>query len=139
MVSIKVIKQRIAAVIDREIEIAKKEAAEFEQKKKDNDYVYGLGGWHRQFEKAQERREQHIEELEALKTAQGAAVILEKLKLYPFYCPDCQQVIYLDDSRVKNYRNDTIDCPLCERPIYRSAACVEWNIQKNSRYAHKQR
>lgn len=135
MVSIQTIKQRIAAVIDREIEIAKREAAEFEQKKYDNEYTYGLGGWYRQFEKAQERRKEHIKELEALKVAQGAAVILENLKLYPFYCPDCQHITYLEDSRVKHYMNETIDCPLCTRPIYRSAQYVEWKVQKGSRYA----
>lgn len=134
MVSIEKIKARIAAVIDREIAIAQKEIAEFEEKIYGNEQFYGLGGWHTQFSKAKERRENHIEELEALKKAQGGSVILDDLKLYPFYCPSCQRTVYLDDSAVKNYRENTIDCPLCTRPIYRSGQYVVWKIQRGSRY-----
>lgn len=135
MVSIEKIKARIAAVIDREIAIAQKEIAEFEEKIYGNEQFYGLGGWYTQFNKAKERRENHIEELEALKRAQGGSVILDNFKLYPFYCPSCQRTIYLDDNAVKNYRENTIDCPLCTRPIYRSAQYVEWKIQRGSRHA----
>ena len=135
MVSIEKIKQRIEALIDREIAITQKEITEFEEKIRGNGQCYGLGGWDTQFNKAKERRETHIEDLEALKKSQGGAVILDNMKLYPFYCPSCQRTIYLDDSAVKNYRENTIDCPLCTRPIYRSAKYIEWKIQRGSRYA----
>ena len=87
MVSIEKIKARIAAVIDREIAIAQKEIEEFEQKIHDIEEWYGMGGWYTQFEKAKQRRERHIEDLEALKSAQARTVKLETLKLYPWYCP----------------------------------------------------
>lgn len=135
MVSIQVIKRRIDAVICREIAIASKEAEDFNRKKRENMAAYGLGGWYRQFEKAEERRKEHIEALEALRKAQGTAVILEDMRLYPFFCPSCQRTVYLDDMAVKNYREETIDCPICTRPIYRAAKCIEWKVQKGSRYA----
>ena len=135
MVSIEKIKQHIESVIDREIAITQKEITEFEEKIHGNEQCYGLGGWYNQFNKAKERREVHVEELKALKKSQGGAVILDNMKLYPFYCPSCQRTIYLDDSAVKNYREDTIDCPLCTRPICRSAKYIEWKIQRGSRYA----
>ncbi len=67
MVSIEKIKQRIEAVIDREIAITQKEITEFEEKIHGNEQCYGLGGWYNQFNKAKERREVHVEELKALK------------------------------------------------------------------------
>lgn len=135
MVSIQKIKQRITAVIDREIEIAKREIAEFEQKIHDNEEWYGLGGWYTQFAKAKERREKHIEELKALRRAQGYAVKLETLKLYPWYCPSCQEVIYTTDSRPAHIMNGTIDCPRCTRPIYKAANWTTWNVEAGSKYS----
>ena len=134
MVSIEKIKARIAAVIDREIARAQKEIEEFEQKIHDNEDWYGLGGWYTQFNKAKERREKHIEDLEALKMTQARTVKLETLKLYPWYCPSCQEVIYTTDSRPKHFANGTIDCPRCERPIYKAANWTTWNIEAGSKY-----
>lgn len=135
MVSIEKIKARIAAVIDREIAIAQKEIEEFEQKIHDNEEWYGLGGWYTQFEKAKQRRERHIEDLEALKSAQARTVKLETLKLYPWYCPSCQEVIYTTDSRPKHFMNNTIDCPRCLRPIYKAANWTTWNVEAGSKYS----
>lgn len=134
MVSIEKIKARIAAVIDREMAIAQKEIEEFEQKIYDNEEWYGLGGRYTQFTKAKERRERHIEDLEALKSAQVRTVRLETLKLYPWYCPSCQEVIYTTDSRPKHFMNGTIDCPRCMRPIYKAAKWTTWNVEAGSKY-----
>ena len=135
MVSIEKIRQRIEAVINREIAIAQKEIAEFEEKIYGNEQFYGLGGWYTQFNKAKERRERHIEELEALKKVQGKAVVLETMRLYPYYCPACQLQVTLNDNRERNYMEHTIDCPVCTRPIYKSAHYIEWQVQVDSKYA----
>ena len=135
MVSIEKIKQRIEAVINREIAIAQKEIAEFEEKIYGNEQFYGLGGWYTQFNKAKERRERHIEDLEALKSAQGRAVKLETMRLYPYYCPACQLQVLLNDNRERNYMEHTIDRPVCTRPIYRSAHYTEWQVQQGSKYS----
>lgn len=129
------VKKSIARVIDKEIAITQKEIAEFEEKIYGNEQFYGLGGWYTQFNKAKKRREQHIEELEALKQAQGKAVILQPMRLYPYYCPACQLEVLLNDRRERNYVEHTIDCQVCTRPIYKSAHYIEWQVQAGSRYA----
>lgn len=134
MRSIAEIQQSIARVIEKEKAITRKEIEDFEKKIHDNEQYYGLGGRYRQFEKAKERREQHLEELEALEKQQGSLVVLETLRLYPWYCPSCRENTYTTDRRPKNFYNDTIDCPRCGRPIYRSARYTSWKVQAGSKY-----
>ena len=136
MLGIKKLRQRIAAIISKEEAKVRAEIEEFKYKQYGNEQVYGCGGWYTQYEKAINRRREYLEDLEALSKAQGRAVTLEKLRLYPFCCPSCQITVNLDDNRVKNYMNNTIDCPICTRPIYRAAKYVEYDVEKGSKYTH---
>lgn len=135
MRSIQEIQKSIARVIAKEKAITEKEIEEFEQKISDNEQFYGLGGWYTQFNKALERRQQHLDDLEALQKAQGGAVVLVPMKLYPWYCPSCQETIYTTDDREKNYVEHTIDCPHCTRPIYKAANYTTWQVQAGSKYS----
>lgn len=66
------VQKSIQRIIDKEIAITQKEIEEFEQKISDNEQFYGCGGWYTQFEKAKQRREDHLDELEALAKCRGA-------------------------------------------------------------------
>lgn len=134
MRSIVEIQKSMQRVIDKEIAITQKELEEYEEKIHDNNEYYGLGGWHTQFEKARQRRKDHLDELEALAKMQDSPVVLQELKLYPWYCPSCMETTYTTDGRPQNYHNNTIDCPRCTRPIYRAARYTTWKVQKGSKY-----
>ena len=137
MNKIEEIKRRINRVIDIEVGITTRERDEFEQKRSDNESYYGLGGPYRRYSKCIQEREDHLEELEALRKQSGAGLQLtEKLRLYPWYCPSCQMTTYLDDSRSRYGGNsEIIDCPICQRTLYRAANYVTWDTVKGSRHA----
>lgn len=129
MNSIRKIKNRIAALLQKEIDRSNAEIQELRQKQHDNMASYGIGGPYNRYEKAIARRETHIKELEALQKVQGCAVILEPLRMYGYFCPSCSEKFYLTGRHP-----DTVDCPICMRRIYRDGIYTEWNVQKNSQY-----
>lgn len=135
MNKIEEIKRRINRVIDIEIGITTRERDEFEAKRSDNEYVYGLGGPYDRYTKCIEARENHLEELEALRNQAGAGLqITEPLKLWPWHCPSCQLMIYLDDRRCRyGGTSEIIDCPICQRTLYRAANYTTWDTIKGSR------
>lgn len=140
MNSINKIKERFKNIISNEIARTEKELNIFIQKMSDNDSYYGLGGMHSRYEKAIERREKHLEELSQLnKQSCGKTVMLEKLTVYPFFCPNCQLQVMLDLKVFRNKREETIDCPVCYRPIYMTCSSKTWNIEKDSEYAEMKR
>lgn len=137
MNKIEEIKRRIKRVIDIEIGITTRERDEFEQKRSDNESWYGLGGPYDRYTKCIDSRENHLEELEALKNqVENGLQLTETLKLWPWWCPSCQMTTYLDDSRSRHGgTTDIIDCPLCQRTLYRAAHYVTYETIKGSRHA----
>ena len=129
MNSIRKIKNRITALLQKEIDRSNAEIQELLQKQHDNMASYGIGGPYNRYERAIERRRTHIMELEALQKAQGCAVILEPLRMYGYFCPTCSEKIYLTGRNP-----DTVDCPVCMRRIYKDGVYTEWNVQKGSQY-----
>lgn len=129
MNSITKIKTRIAALIQKEIDRSNAEIQELRQKQHDNMASYGIGGPYRRYDQAIECRQNHLKELEAIRKAQGCAVILETLRMYGYFCPTCSEKIYLTSRNP-----DTVECPICMRRIYKDGAYTEWNVQKNSQY-----
>lgn len=95
---------------------------------------YGIGGPYQRYEKAIERRRNHLSELEALRKTQTSVVVLETLRLYGYFCPSCNEKVYLQGQNP-----DTVECPICNRRIYRDGVYTEWNIQKNSRFTRLHR
>lgn len=129
MNSISKIKNRIAALLKKEIERSNAEIEELQQKQHDNMASYGIGGPYNRYEKAIERRRTRIKELEALQKAQGCVIILEPLHMYGYFCPSCSEKVYLTGRNP-----DTVECPICTRRIYKDGDYTEWNVQKNSQY-----
>lgn len=103
---------------------------EFEHKIRDNAIAYGGGGWCTQFEKAKKRREDFIEELQALERAQGTAVILDEISIYSYSCPTCQIKVMLNGGY-----GETVTCPVCERRIYRANELEVMKVARGSRQA----
>ena len=134
MNDIKVIQERILRVIRIERDITTRERDEFRQKKHDEEIYWGMGGNYRRFEQAEEKREQHLAELDALERGFGGIRPTEELRLYPFYCPTCQLTTYLS-VKASRGRNEVIDCPICNRTIYRAADSVSWEVIQGSRRA----
>jgi len=133
MNTINEIKRRIHRVIEIERGITEREIEDFQTKLHDNDYVYGLGGFHDRYEKCIEKREEHLEQLDAIDKQAGSALVTEKLVLYPFWCPSCQMEILLRSSTCRHTMDgDVIDCPVCQRTLWRSARSKHWDIVRGS-------
>lgn len=130
MHTIEDIKQRIHALINKEIEKSSREIQEFDEKIKDNAAYYGGGGWDTQFRRAKQRREDYIKELKSLERAQGTAVTLEEINIYSYSCPSCQLKVMLNAAYGKS-----VTCPVCERKIYRANDSEVMKIARGSRLA----
>lgn len=129
MNSMNKIKEQISKVIHREMLRTEKEIEKLHETQRSNMSSYGIGGPYRRYEKAIARRQEHLSEQEALNKAQGNTIILETLRMYGYYCPSCQEKIYLTSRSP-----ETVECPLCMRCIYIDVVYTEWKVQKNSRY-----
>lgn len=134
MNSIEVIQERIRRVIRIEREITQRERDEFAQKKYDEEAYWGVGGNYSRFQKCQQKREEHLQDLDKLERCVGEYRPTEDLTLYPFYCPTCQMTTYLDAKMSRGGR-DIVDCPVCNRTLFRSADSVTWETIKGSRRA----
>lgn len=130
MKPIAAVKQRISDIIDREIEKTGKQIEELEQKIHNNEEYYGFGGWYRQFEKAKERRENHLKELEALKKTQANFTVLDSVTMYAYYCNRCILKVLLTSKY-----GEKVYCPVCEMPIYECSDSEVMKIERGSRRA----
>ena len=129
MKAINKIKEHFLSYIIKEQDKVNTEITELRYKQRQNMSDYGLGGPYTRYEKAIERRKNHIMELDALKKSLNASVVLVPMRFYGYYCPSCSEKIF-----IQGRNPETIDCPLCTRRIYRDGAYTEWMIQKNSRF-----
>lgn len=135
MNSLTEIKRRLARVINNEMALTEKELKEFGQKKYEESQMWGVGGNYRRYEKCEEARQDHLEELKALeKVIYHGANRTEKLRLYPWACPSCQMVVYMEDQRSRTGGgSEIIDCPICQRTLYRSGNYTEWETVAGSK------
>lgn len=129
MKTISKIKEHLLSYILKELERTREEITDLRSKQRDNMSFYGLGGPYQRYEKAIERRRNHLAELDALKKSLNSAVVLVPMRFYGYYCPSCEEKIF-----IQSRNPETVDCPLCTRRIYRDGAYTEWNIQKNSKF-----
>lgn len=128
MKSLEKIKERIIAAIQKEEIKTRSEMEELSRKQHDNMDFYGIGGPYQRYERAISRRQDHLSELEALRKAQCTMTVLETLRLYGYYCPSCNERIYLQGRDP-----EAVGCPICSRRIYRDGRYTEWSVQKDSR------
>lgn len=129
------IRKRIDRIIDNEVKLTEKELETFTQKQRDEESYWGVGGNYRRYEVCINKRQAHLDELEVLRqqSRQGLQMT-ETLKLYPWACPTCEMVIYLPDRKCRRGgTSEIIDCPVCQRTLYRSGAYTTWETIKGSR------
>lgn len=129
MKTITKIKKHILSFIIKEEAKVNTEIEELRNKQHSNMSDYGLGGPYQRYEKAIERRKNHLAELAAIRKSLHSAVVLVPMRFYGYYCPSCTEKIY-----IQSRNPETIECPLCTRRIYRDGAYTEWMIQNNSRF-----
>ena len=87
------IKEKILTIIQKEEIKTQSEIEELPRKQQDNMDFYGIGGPYQRYEKAIERRRNHLSELEALRKTQTSVVVLETLRLYGYFCPSCNEKV----------------------------------------------
>lgn len=55
------------------------------------------------------------------------------LTMYGFTCPSCRLHVYLDQDKLTDYQNGTVNCPVCGRRIYRDGRSTSWEVVVGSR------
>ena len=131
---IAVIMIRIRRIIRKEEALTIKERDEFERKMLDEESYWGIGRNYGRFQKCKEKRENHLEELRQLECDLERARVTEKKILYPWYCPNCNMRVLLESSasRRNTGSGDIIDCPVCQRTLYRAARHIEIDVVRGS-------
>lgn len=97
MKNLEKIKEHIIAIIRKEERKTQSEIVELSRKQHDNMEVYGIGGPYQRYEQAIGRRKDHLSELESLRKAQSSAAVWEPMRLYGYFCPSCQEKVYLQE------------------------------------------
>lgn len=112
----KPIQQQIQDLINVRKARLQKEIQEFEQKKYEAEYVYGVnGGSANRCEKAIKVREDELEQLDALSKSYGAPVSTTiKITRYRYRCT-CGSIVETRQPVSREY----IDCPFCRGCVSR--------------------
>ena len=134
MKNINQIREKILSIIQKEELHTEKEIQELKHRQRSSMAYYGIGGPYKRYEKAIERRNNHLSELDSIRKAQSTSVVLETLRLYGYFCPSCSEKIYTTGRNP-----ETVDCPICNRTIYKDGMYTEWKVQKDSRYTQLRR
>ena len=140
MNTIEEIKRRIQRVIDIEKGITRREREEFVEKREAQSTYFGVGGFYRRHDRLVDDRDKHLEELDQLSHQTGSAIKTEKLTMYAWYCPDCNIRIMLNAPSCRHaFGKDAIDCPICQRTLFRDGARTSWTIASGSEYTEPER
>ena len=130
------VKQRIQTMIDREIAKSKSERAAITEKMEDIEEWYGQG---KRYQKCREKIKQksiEVDNLLEMKSAYGGFTPSPEtgfLTMYGFACPSCRMHVYLDQDKLMDYQNGTVNCPVCGRQIYRDGRSTSWEVMVDSR------
>ena len=130
MKSLNKLQEKYLKDIDKEIARTEKEIKEFEQKQHDNESYYGCGGFYHVFEKAIERRQKHLHNLESLKKNSAGTILTDPVTVYSYYCPTCSTKVMLSAS----FGKDMVDCPVCHRTIFKSSDYERFDVVRGSRW-----
>lgn len=135
------IRKRIDRIIDNETNLTNKELEEFTQKQHAEESYWGVGGNYRRYEACIDRRKEHLEELQIIKKqARAGLQHTETLRLYPWACPTCEMVVYLTDQRSRRgFGSEIIDCPICQRTLYRAGYSTKWETIQGSKKTETER
>ena len=133
-------KERIIAMLNREISKTRLERAAIVEKMEDAEEWYGQGKRYQAYREKLDKKLQEEESLMDMKTRFGGFVPTQEtgfLTMYGFACPSCRMHVYLDQDQLMDYQNGTVNCPVCGRRIYRDGRSTSWEIVVGSRTVNK--
>lgn len=129
-------KERIIAMLNREISKTRLERAAIVEKMEDVEAWYGQGKRYQAYRKKLDKKFREEEGLMNLKTGFGGFVPTPEtgfLTMYGFACPSCGMHVYLDRDKLADYQNGTVNCPVCGRRIYRDGRSTSWEVLVDSK------
>ena len=71
-----------------------------------------------------------------MKTSYGGfspAAETKRLTMYGFACTSCGMHVYLEQDKLADYQNGTVNCPVCGRRIYRDGRSTSWEVVAGSK------
>jgi hypothetical protein len=120
----KPIQQQIAALIERRKARVLLEIKDFQKKKDDAEYMYGLGnGSAGRYTKCIEEREHELEELESLANSYGGPVKTTTMNVRYRYRCQCGCIFETRSPIPRNYA----DCPFCRGGVSKE---TEYRIER---------
>ncbi|MGO4997230.1 hypothetical protein [Oribacterium sp. Sow4_G1_1] len=129
-------KERIIAMLNREISKTRLERAAIVEKMEDAEEWYGQGKRYQAYREKLDKKLQEEESLMDMKTRFGGFVPTQEtgfLTMYGFACPSCGMHVYLDRDKLADYQNGTVNCPVCGRRIYRDGRSASWEVLVDSK------
>lgn len=130
------VKERIITMLNREISKTRLERAEIVEKMEDVEVWSGQGKRYQAYRKKLDKKLREEEDLMDLKTRFGGFVPTPEtglLTMYGFACPSCRMHVYLDQNKLMDYQNGTVNCPVCGRRIYRDGRSTSWEVLVDSK------
>lgn len=130
------VKRRIQTMIDREIARSKTDRAAIVEKMEGIEEWYGQGKRYQAYQEKLDKKRREEECLESMKAAYSSFVPSAEtglLTMYGFSCPSCRMHVYLDQDKLADYQNGTVNCPVCGRRIYRDGRSTSWEVVVGSR------
>lgn len=131
-------KERIIAMLNREISKTRLERAAIVEKMEDVEEWYGQGKRYQAYREKLDQKLQEEESLMDMKTRFGGFVPSPEtgfLTMYGFACPSCGMHAYLDRDKPADYQNGTVNCPVCGRRIYQDGRSTSWEVLVDSKTA----
>lgn len=108
------IQERVAGVIESRREQLKKEINDWEEKLRDTELYWGLGGPYQRQAEALERRKAELEELEDFARQQGYIKRHQPARMHVLYCRECGNIVMSLHTPGGNWH----ECPSCKKMIY---------------------
>lgn len=111
---VKPIQSQISELIETRRKRLQLEISDFEKKQRDNETMYGCGGFYSRYQSCIEQREKEIEQLDALAKHYGGRIELRnKITRYRYRCANCGE-----SFEVKNpIKTQYCDCPFCRHEV----------------------
>ena len=129
-------KERIIAMLNREISKTRLERAAIAEKLEDVEVWSGQGKRYQAYRDKLDKKLQEEKDLMDLKTGFGGFVPTPEtgfLTMYGFACPSCRLRVYLNQDKLADYQNGTVNCPVCGRRIYRDGRSTSWEVLADSK------
>ena len=134
------VKRRIQTMIDWENSKSKADRTAISEKMEGIEERYGQGKRCQAYQEKLDAKRREEECLESMKATYGSFIPPAEtgfLTMYGFACPSCRLHVYLNQDKLADYQDGTVNCPVCGRRIYRDGRSTSWEIVVGSRTVNK--